>query len=90
MSRPLVPPGALHSLSDREFVLIRPFGRRTTYWDAVQRAAAVELATGRTIISETPALDVYDDLYVAELANGDLGLYRIGNGLRGRIGIPYE
>lgn len=45
-------------------------------------AAATELSTGLVIISDTPALDVLGRFYVAEPANGEVGLYEIGKGLK--------
>lgn len=88
IGRPLLPPGIVHSLSDPSFVVIRPFGRRATYKDAVQRAAAIDLKTGKAIISETPVLDVLGALYVVELTNGDLGLYEAGKGIKATVRIP--
>ena len=41
-------------------------------------AAAVEYRTGQMIFSRTSALDVFDDHYVAERANGEIGLYERG------------
>jgi len=87
LERPLLPPGPVYSLSDPGFALVKPFGRRTTYLDTRQRAAAVELKTGRVIISETPVLDVLGSLYIAELTNGDLGLYEIGKGLKATVRV---
>ncbi len=51
------------------------------------RAAAVEFATGQVIVSDTPALDVFGRFYVAELANGDLGLYERGKGLQATLTV---
>lgn len=52
---------------------------------SANRAAAAELTTGLVIISETPALDVFGRLYVAEFAKGEVGLYEIGKGLRAAV-----
>ncbi len=52
---------------------------------ANQRAAAVEIATGEVIISETPALDVFGRYYVAEPSPGVVGLYERGKGLQATI-----
>lgn len=41
-------------------------------------AAAVEYRTGQMIVSRTSALDVFGDHYIAERANGEIGLYERG------------
>ncbi|MGO4880672.1 MAG: hypothetical protein ACLP59_07600 [Bryobacteraceae bacterium] len=51
------------------------------------RAAAVEIATGQVIISETPALDVYGRSYLAESSPGVVGLYERGKGLQATIDL---
>jgi len=90
LDRPRIPPGILHRLTDQHFVLIRPFGKGTYDSDRFQRSAAVELRTGQMVISDSPALDVLGSLYIAELANGDLGLYEIGKGLKAAVRILSE
>jgi len=52
---------------------------------ATPGAAAVELATGEMIISDTPALDVYGNKYVAEVRPGEVGLYERGKGLQATV-----
>jgi len=52
-----------------------------------QRAAAAEIATGQVIITETPALDVFHDHYVAEPHPGEVGLYERGKGLQATIAL---
>jgi hypothetical protein len=66
------------------FVLVRPFGR---FNPNIHRTAAANLDTGQVIISEG-ALDVFAQLYVAELVNGkEVGLYEIGKGLQATVVI---
>jgi len=48
-------------------------------------AAAVELATGQMITSDTPALDVFGSRYVAEVRPGEIGLYERGKGLQATV-----
>ena len=63
-----------------------PIGKMTTIiYPPSKRAAAVEFATGQVIVSDTPALDVFGQFYVAELANGDVGLYERGKGLQATV-----
>jgi hypothetical protein len=50
-----------------------------------QGAAAVELATGQMIVSDTPALDVFANHYIAEVRPGDVGLYERGKGLQSSV-----
>ncbi len=45
----------------------------------------MEFATGQVIISETPALDVFGNHYVAEVRNGEVGLYERGKGLQASV-----
>ncbi len=54
---------------------------------ANQRAAAVEIATGEVIISETPALDVFGRYYVVEPSPGEVGLYERGKGLQATVAL---
>ncbi len=51
------------------------------------RSAAVEIATGEVIISETPALDVFGRYYVAEPTPGVAGLYERGKGLQASVAL---
>ena len=77
--------------SDPGFIIIPSFGARselvhTEEGRAVKevssnRTAAAQLATGRVIISETPALDVMGHFYVTQPAPDEVGLYEIGKGL---------
>ena len=48
-------------------------------------AAAVELATGQMITTNTPAIDVFGTHYVAEPNPGEVGLYERGKGLQAKI-----
>ena len=49
------------------------------------RAAAAEIGTGQVITSETPALDVFRDHYIAEPRPGEVGFYERGKGLQASI-----
>jgi hypothetical protein len=75
-----VPPGWLHRASDPGFVIVRPFGRFARDSDPVQRAAAVEFATGTVIISRSQALDVRGKYYVTEDVQGRIALFERGKG----------
>jgi len=81
LSRFKIPEGPLRRAADPNFVLIHPFGRGAGWHPNVGRAAAAELRTGRTIISDTLALDVFGRYYVAEPSAGTVGLYQRGKGL---------
>ena len=70
-----MPKGLFFRATDPSFAIIRPFGGK-------DRSAAVKLSTGLVIISDTPALDVFRRSYVAEPNPGQVGLYKIGNGLQ--------
>jgi hypothetical protein len=95
LSQPMIPFGLLSRATDPGFVITRHFGQRRKLvnrgdefaieWTSSDRAAATELSTGLVIISETPALDVFGRLYVAEPHDGELGLYEIGKGLQAAV-----
>jgi hypothetical protein len=95
LSQPMTPFGLLSRATDPGFVITRHFGQRRKLvnkgdefaieWTSSDRAAATELSTGLVIISETPALDVFGRLYVAEPHDGELGLYEIGKGLQATV-----
>jgi hypothetical protein len=86
LSTPKLPPGPVFRATDPGFVLVRPFGEGTRPNDpTAQRAAAVELATGEVIISNTRALDVFGSYYVAEPSTGTVGLYERGKGLQATV-----
>jgi hypothetical protein len=81
LSRPKLPPGPLLRASDPRFVLTHPCGpfpRGVPYDPAGKRTCAAEFSTGQLTVSRTPALDVFSDHYVAESANGEIGLYERG------------
>ncbi len=88
--KPRIPKGKLHTAADPHFAIIRPFGKYALYSDPNPRAAAVELATGEVIISDTPALDVFGHYYVAEPSPGTVGLYERGKGLQATIALHKE
>jgi hypothetical protein len=52
------------------------------------RTVAVELSTGQATISNSPALDVFGRLYVAERASGEVGLYEISGGVHSAVVVP--
>ncbi len=85
LSRPRIPRGGFRTAADPHFAIIRPFGKYARYNDPNPRAAAVEIATGEVIISETRALDVFGRYYVAEPSPGVVGLYERGKGLQATI-----
>jgi hypothetical protein len=94
-------PGTLSAAADPAFVIVRPYGRFNPPPSAYQifssgqvgmvypysqdGAVAVEISTGQVITSETPALDVLGRYYVAELTNGEIGLYERGKGLQAAV-----
>jgi len=84
--KPKIPIGGLFRAADPNFVLVGPFGGYTRNTPDA-RAAAVELATGEAIVSDTPVLDVFGRYYVAEPRNGEVGLYERGKGLQATITI---
>jgi len=87
LAQPKLPPGPASRATDPGFVIIRPFGRLSFIEPTEQRAAAVELATGRVIISETPLLDVFGRYYIAEPSPGVVGLYERGKGLQATVAL---
>ncbi len=80
-----LPPGPLLRATDPGFVLIRPFGEYVLIDDLKPRTAAVEFATGKVIISNAPALDVFGNYYAAERINGEVGLYERGKGIQATV-----
>jgi WD40 repeat protein len=84
LSEPKVPFGVFARATDSGFVIVRHFGSHLPGRSSPNRSAAVELSTEQVIISETPALDVFGRLYVAERERGEVGLYEIGKGLKAR------
>ena len=98
LSHPKIPPGQLAYTTDSRYVIIRsdPLANPVTdLSDAVGvidrqpfvRTVAVDYRTGEAIVSDTAALDVFGSFYVAELRNGDVGLYERGRGLQSVITI---
>ena len=79
LSNPVLPAGELLPAADPNFVVVRLTGR--------DEAAAVELNTGQRILTDTPALDVFGDHYVAETEAGSVGLYEHGKGLQATIDV---
>ena len=80
-----VPPGEKHSASDSRFVIVRPFGVGNEDGKFIVPAAAVELDTGRVIISRRPALDVYGEYYATEGEPGEVALWQTGGILKAKI-----
>jgi len=85
LARLALPPGPLLRATDPGFVLIRPFGEYILADDPKPRAAAVEFGTGKVIISNAPALDVFGNYYAAERINGEVGLYERGKGIQAAV-----
>jgi hypothetical protein len=85
LSRLKIPSGRVFRSSDPDFVLIRPFGLGALLNPSARRAAAAELRTGQVIISDTPALDVLGEYYIAEPFPDVVGLYRRGKGLQATV-----
>jgi hypothetical protein len=85
LAKPTLPPGPLLRATDPGFVLIRPFGEYILADDPKPRTAAVEFATGKVIISNAPALDVFGNYYAAERINGEVGLYERGKGIQAAV-----
>jgi hypothetical protein len=95
LSQPMTPVGLPTRATDPGFVIIRHFGQGRKLVNKgtefgiestpSDRVAAAELSRGRVIISDTPALDVFGRLYVAEPAKGKVGLYEIGKGLQATV-----
>ena len=85
VATPKLPPGQMYRAADPRFVLIRPFGRYAQLDPSTERAAAVELATGEVIVSDTPALDVFGKHYVAQPAKGMVALYELGKGIQATV-----
>ena len=81
LSKLKLPPGPVSRASDPGFVLIQrcgPFPRGAPLDPHTKRTCAAEFSSGRLIVSKTPALDVFGNHYVAERANGEIGLYERG------------
>ncbi len=70
LSTPTLPRGYLFRAADPGFVLVRPAGQFPV--------GAIEYRTGFAITGWRSALDVLGSRYVAERANGELGLYERG------------
>jgi hypothetical protein len=85
-----VPVGLLFPAADPDFVLVHRFGRGRgplLLDPNAGRTAAAELNTGQVIISDTPALDVFGQYYVAEPSPGVVGLYVRGKGLQATVSL---
>ncbi len=88
LKRTKLPQGPLFRTANPRFVRIHPYGPWARDDDPDnKRTCAVDLSTGFVITSETAALDVYGDHYVAERRNGGLGLYAIGKGLQAAVSL---
>ena len=82
LSEPKVPFGTFTRATDPGFVIVRHFGSSLPGRSSPNRSAVVELSTGQVSISETPALDAFGRLYVAERGKGEVGLYEFGKDLK--------
>lgn len=81
-------PEPLDRAADSHLVIVRPYILQPeTRTSRKTGAAAVEYETGRVIVSQRPALDVWGERYVAEPNDGEVGLYEIGRGLQATIRI---
>jgi hypothetical protein len=98
LSRPKIPPGQLAYATNSRFVIVRSDPVANPMPDLSEavsvserrpfvRTVAVDYATGEAIVSDTAALDVFGSYFVAELRNGDVGLYERGKGLQSAISI---
>jgi hypothetical protein len=84
----IIPPGPFEQATDPKWIRIRPFGRYSRPWDKSQRAALVELSTGRTILSNNSrAIDIVGSTYAAELSTGQVGLYSLDKGLQAKVAL---
>lgn len=61
-----------------------PSGRSRRHTRAAG-AAAVELANGRTITTDTSVIGVFGNRYVAEVRPGEVGLYERRKGLQATV-----
>jgi hypothetical protein len=82
LSAPKVPFGTFTRATDPGFVIVRHFGSALPGRSSPNRSAVVELSTEQVSISETPALDAFGRLYVAERGKGEVGLYEFGKDLK--------
>ena len=88
VSRPNLPPGPLFRAADPRFVLIQPFGQLDERDPKPNRAAAVEFRTGQVIVANSSSsMDIFGNHYVAELPDGELGLYERGKGLQVSVNL---
>jgi WD40 repeat protein len=63
--------GRLEAAAKGNYVILRPVGG--------YGAGAFDLATKKVVVANRPAaMDVYEDFYVGERRNGEIGLYRVG------------
>ena len=85
LSQPQVLFGAFARATDRGFVIVHYFGSSLSGQNFLNRAAAVELSTGKVFVSETPALDVFSPFVVAERKKGEVGLYEIGKAVKAAV-----
>jgi hypothetical protein len=86
LMKPQLPPGSLFSAADPSFILVRAYGRVSPNASGA-RAAAVEFAAGRVLVSRTSALDVFGTHVVAERRAGEIGLFDRGKGLQATVAI---
>ena len=86
LARPRIPPFELSRATEPGVVISRP-NAATRKYDPHVPTSAVELSTGRVIVSHTPALDVLGRYYVAEPSAGTVGLYERGRGLQATVAL---
>ena len=87
LSKPKIPRGPVFGATDPRFAIIRPVGWHSFFDPQPDRAAAIELATGQAIVGSTSKLDVCGRYYVAQHADGKIGLYERGKGLQATVDL---
>jgi len=100
IAKPKLPAGPLFRAADPAYVIVRPCGpppppertravrpRALNTIPPNLRSAVAEISTGDAIISETPALDAFHNIYIAESSPGTVGIYERGKGLRSTIAL---
>lgn len=87
LSKPAIPAGALSRAADPGFVLVRSYVTAAIH-AGEPAVRAIALGIGLTITNATAALDVLQNRYVAQRADGELQLYE--KGATGGPGSPVE
>jgi hypothetical protein len=82
LSKTALPPGVWTATTHPGFVVVRPLGKPSAW--------AVEFSTGQAITSKTSSLDIFENLYLAERVDGQIGLYERGKGARASLAVPKD